>query len=176
MDYELRPVSTKDARSISEIYAPYVSESNISFEEVAPDANEIRNRILKFTPTHPWYVAESSSKDILGYAYACPHRLRAAYKWSAEVSIYLRNDQKRLGMGKELYTTLIENLQERGFMNAFAGITLPNKASVGFHESFGFRKIGVYEKIGFKNKMWHDVGWWQLPLQQVGFLPQNIDK
>ena len=114
--------------------------------------------------TKPWLVWEEDGR-VLGYAYASGHRARAAYQWCVEVSVYVHPDARRGGIARRLYTELFERLREQGFYNAYAGITLPNPASVGFHEAMGFRPIGVYPKIGYKFGRWHDVGWWSLRLR-----------
>ena len=115
--------------------------------------------------THPWLVIEDEAGVVLGYAYGCAHRTRAAYQWSCEVSVYIREGVRRSGAGGALYRALFALLARQGFYNAFAGIALPNNASILLHESLGFEKIGVYEKIGFKNGVWIDVGWWGLVLR-----------
>jgi phosphinothricin acetyltransferase len=112
----------------------------------------------------PWLVCDRGGQ-VLGYVYGSTHRPRAAYRWSVEVTAYIRDGQRRNGIGRGLYTSLFRLLALQGFYNAYAGITLPNPASVGLHEALGFQAIGVYEAIGFKRGNWHDVGWWQLELQ-----------
>jgi phosphinothricin acetyltransferase len=103
---------------------------------------------------------------LLGYAYASAHRARAAYQWSVDVSVYIHATRHRSGVGRALYRSLLKLLELQGFYHAYAGITLPNPASVGLHEAMGFRPVGVYQAVGFKLGAWHDVGWWQLSLQE----------
>lgn len=112
---------------------------------------------------HVWLVAERDGK-VVGYAYGGPHRDRAAYNWTAEVSAYVDRGAQRAGLGRSLYTELFDRLRAKGFRLLVAGITLPNDASVGIHEALGFERVGVYKNIGFKNGQWWDVGWWQLDL------------
>jgi phosphinothricin acetyltransferase len=81
------------------------------------------------------------------------------------VAVYISPAYRRRNLGKALYTALFEVLRAQGYFKAFAGITLPNAASVRLHESVGFRPIAVYEGVGFKLGQWLDVGWWQLDLQ-----------
>ncbi len=135
----------------------------VSFEDVPPTAAEMAARIERLTSTHAWLVAEDGG-EILGYAYACPHRERAAYRWAAEVTVYVDPRHQRRGAGRGLYAALLERLAERGYRVALAVIALPNDASVGFHEACGFTLVGVYRRIGFKLGNWWDVGWWQLEL------------
>jgi phosphinothricin acetyltransferase len=103
---------------------------------------------------------------VLGYAYAGAHGSRAAYQWSVDVSVYVREGARRTGVGRALYASLFAVLDLQGFYNAYAGATLPNPASVGLHESVGFRLVGVYRGVGYKLGAWHDVGWWHLPLRE----------
>jgi phosphinothricin acetyltransferase len=109
-------------------------------------------------------VAVSGTGDVLGYAYAGKHRERAAYRWSVDFTAYLAPEAKRRGIGTELYRALVKICQSQGYYRAFAGITLPNEASVQLHEKIGFRPIGVYRRVGFKLGKWHNVGWWSLDL------------
>lgn len=156
----VRPATAADAAAIAAIYAPAVTDNAASFEEAPPDAREIAARIAKVSARHAWLVAERAG-EVLGYAYGGPHRERAAYRWSVEVSAYIRADAHRQGLARRLYTELFARLAALGYVNAYAGITLPNAASVGLHEALGFTKIGVYHGIGFKFGRWHDVGWWE---------------
>jgi phosphinothricin acetyltransferase len=113
--------------------------------------------------THPWLVEEAGG-ELVAYAYACPHRARTAYRWSVEVSVYVAAGRHRQGHGRRLYEALIEDLRERGYHVACAGITLPNEASVALHEGLGFEPVGIYRRIGWKLGAWRDVGWWELQL------------
>ena len=153
----------RDAPACAAIYAPYVHETAISFEEAAPDAHELSERIRRLTATHPWLVAEADG-TVAGYACASPHRQKAAYRWACDVAIYVDRANRRRGLGRALYTALLERLRAQRFHVACAGITLPNDASVGLHESFGFEPVGIYREIGWKAGAWRDVGWWQLRL------------
>ncbi len=160
----IRPAnSTRDAEVIANIYAPYVTETVISFEYVAPTPAEMAARIERLTESHAWVVAEDAG-EVLGYAYGCPHRERAAYRWATEVSVYVDPRYQRRGAGRRLYELLFGLLAERGYRLALAGIALPNDASVALHEACGFKPVGVYHGIGFKQDAWWDVGWWQLDL------------
>jgi L-amino acid N-acyltransferase YncA len=153
----------RDAASCAAIYAPSVEENVTSFEERAPDADEMAMRIAAYSATHPWLVAEDRG-EVVGYAYACPFQERPAYRWSTSVSVYIATERLGQGLGRALYTELFARLRRQGFRNACAGITLPNAASVGLHESLGFELVGVNREVGWKNGAWRDVGWWQLEL------------
>jgi phosphinothricin acetyltransferase len=160
----VRPAEAdRDASACAEIYAPFVIDTPISFEEQPPDENEMRRRIEATTARYPWLVAEDSGR-VIGYAYASPHRERAAYRWAVDVAIYVAAGQRRKGVGRALYEALLGRLAQQGFRIACAGITLPNPASVALHEAVGFAPVGVYRRIGWKASAWHDVGWWQCEL------------
>lgn len=155
-----------DAAACLAIYAPHVESGATSFEEEPPGVDAFAERIAGIAATYPWLVAERSG-DVVGFAYACPHRARPAYRWAVEVSVYVAAAQRGLGHGRALYAELIERLRMQRFHVACAGITLPNEASVALHESLGFVAVGVYRRIGWKDGSWRDVGWWQLALRQL---------
>ncbi len=159
-----------DAAAIAEIYAPIVRETVISFEADPPTPEEMAERIEAGLASHPWIVAEEADCT-LGYAYAGPHRSRAAYRWACDVSIYVRPEAQRRGVGAALYRTLFEILYRQNFAAAYAGIGLPNDASVALHESLGFALVGVYRQVGFKFGAWHDVGWWCRQIRDLGKRP-----
>jgi L-amino acid N-acyltransferase YncA len=167
----LRLVAPADAAQIAAIYAPFCLETAISFEAEAPDEAAMRERIYAVADRYPWLVAVSEKSEILGYAYATKHRERAAYRWSVDFTVYLAPAAKRHGLGTKLYTALAAICRNLGYYRAFAGITLPNEASVRLHEKVGFRPIGVYQRVGFKLGKWHDVGWWGLNLLPETDLP-----
>ena len=160
----LRLAEATDAVQIAAIYAPFCLETAVSFETTAPDEATMRERISTLTQRYPWLVAVTEMGDVLGYAYASKHRERAAYRWSVDFTVYLAPAAKRRGIGTALYRALTKICQCLGYYRAFAGITLPNEASVRLHEKVGFRPIGIYRRIGFKLGKWHDVGWWGLDL------------
>lgn len=161
----IRLAGPADAAGIAEIYAPIVAETPISFETQVPTTQEFEARITAALELAPWLVcADAATGAIVGYAYGSKHSERAAYAWSANVSIYVREGLRRTGVGRALYTALFALLRLQGFRAAHAGVTLPNAASVGLHESLGFKPVGVYRAVGFKHGQWHDVGWWQLEL------------
>jgi phosphinothricin acetyltransferase len=166
MSLVLRVATPDDAAQIQEIYAPFCRDTPISFETEPPTAQEVRQRITKTLKSLPWLVGDFEGL-ILGYAYASLHRERAAYRWSADVSVYVREGHRRAGLGRALYASLFALLRLQGFHNVVAGITLPNPASVGLHEAVGMQKVGVYRNIGYKCGKWHDVGWWQLRLREA---------
>ena len=167
MEKIIRSVEPSDARAVRDIYAPFVSESATSFEIEPPDAEAMERRIVEQRDRTPWLVYEVGG-EVLGYAYASPHRAaRKAYQWCVETSVYIHGQVRRRGIGRALYAALFDLLRRQGYVNAYAGITLPNPGSVRLHESMGFLPIGVYPRIGFKFGKWHDVMWLQLRLQET---------
>ena len=165
MEHRIRTATASDAPAVRAIYGPFVSDSATSFETVVPDVAELEGRIQAHADRYPWLVFERDG-TVLGYAYASPHRARAAYQWSAEVSVYVDPQAHRSGVGRALYLALFDLLRRQHYVNAFAGITLPNPSSVGLHEAMGFTPIGVFRQIGFKFDRWHDVAWLQLRLRE----------
>jgi L-amino acid N-acyltransferase YncA len=168
----IRMAKVADAAQIAAIYAPFCSDAVVSFEETPPSTDAMAQRIASTIERLPWIVYEDAS-EILGYAYAGRFRERAAYRWSVEVSCYVREDRLRRGIGHALYSTLFDLLVALGYYNACAGVTLPNPASVAFHEAFGFEPVGVYRHVGFKFGAWHDVGWWQKQLSPLATNPKS---
>jgi len=159
----LRLATPEDAEAVAGIYAPVVRTSPTSFELTPPTTAEMAERIARTLSGHPWLVCERGGV-VCGYAYAGVHRARPAYRWSTETAVYVADGARGTGVGRRMYLALFDLLRRQNFANAFAGITLPNEASVRLHESVGFEPIGVYRRIGYKCGAWHDVGWWGLRL------------
>ena len=163
MAWMIRLAHLEDASAFARIYAPFVEATRVSFEETVPTPDEMAERISNTLQTLPWLTLEEDGA-ILGYAYASPHRARPAYRWSVDVSAYLASEARGKGHGRALYEVLLDLLTRQGYTAAYAGIALPNDASVGLHEAMGFTPVGVYRGVGFKSGEWHDVGWWQRDL------------
>jgi phosphinothricin acetyltransferase len=159
----VRTATEQDGPAIAAVYAPYVRDTAISFEEMPPTPDEMSERVRATLPTHPFLVFQEAYA-VIAYAYASRHRDRAAYRWSVDVTIYVVPGVHRRGIGRTLYTRLLGILERQGFHSAYAGITLPNEKSVGLHEAMGFQHVGTYEEVGFKLGRWWNVGWWRLPL------------
>jgi L-amino acid N-acyltransferase YncA len=162
----IRTATPEDAAAIAAIYAPIVTATTISFELEPPTVDEMRSRIVATLERLPWLVGLDADGAVQGYVHASRHRDRAAYQWSVDVTAYVREDTRRQGVGKQLYGRLFDELAALGYFQAFAGIALPNAASVALHESVGFRPLGVYRDVGFKHGAWRDVGWWQKTLRE----------
>jgi len=142
------------------IYRSIVEDTAVSFELVPPTSEDICRRIQSVLVRHEWLVAESEN-GLDGYAYASEYRPREAYKYSTETTVYIAQDCRGQGLGRALYQSLIKSLASLGFRRAYAGIALPNEASIALHRSLGFEHIGVFNEAGFKFDRWHDVSWWQ---------------
>lgn len=157
----IRPATVADVDSMLEIYAPLVHESIATFETEPPTPEDFKNRIRD---SQIWLVSEVGRR-IAGYAYASWLNERAAYRWSVAVSVYVHPDNQRSGVGRALTTELLAQLTTNGFVNAFAGVALPNDGSVRLFESLGFERIALQKEVGFKLGRWIDVGWWQKHLR-----------
>ena len=175
-NFTIREVQESDIQNLLNIYRPYVENTAISFETKVSSIDEFHQKITICLKNFPWLVAEKDGA-IVGYAYAGKFRTRNAYNWSVESSVYVSKELQRQGIGKKLYHKLFEILKSQGIVNVFAGITLPDIGSIHLHESLGFKKIGIYKKVGFKFEKWWDVGWWQLefsrPSHPKGIIPYS---
>ena len=164
MPPRIRPATGADAAAVHAIYAPIVADTHISFEWAPPSVAEVRGRIEEgLAGGHPW-LAYDDGGELIAVAYASRHRARAAYRWSAETSIYVGEAARGRGIGRVLYRALLRVLALQGYRGAFAGVALPNPASVALHCALGFEEIGVFRRVGYKAGAWRDVLWLQLPL------------
>ncbi|WP_224332544.1 arsinothricin resistance N-acetyltransferase ArsN1 family B [Haloprofundus halobius] len=154
----LRLATPDDADDVLRIYEPFVRDTAVSFETTPPTEVESKERIETTLESYPWLVDERDGR-VVGYAYAGPHRKRDAYRWSVDSSVYVADGARRRGVARGLYTALFGILEAQGYVNVYAGTTLPNPASVGFHRAMGFEPVGVYENVGYKQGEWHDVQW-----------------
>jgi len=170
---KVRAATADDAAAIASIYAPYVTGSVVSFETEAPDADEIARRMAEGGDFYPWLAACDDGGALLGYAYAAAFRTRPAYRFAVETTVYVAEGAHGQGIGSALYRTLLPLLEAQGYAQAIAAITLPNPASVVLHERFGFRKVGAYEEVGFKQDGWHSVGLWQRALAPLSTPPDE---
>lgn len=159
----VRDANEADAAACAGIYAPYVIDTAITFETDPPTVDEMAARIAAAQLAHAWLVLDEGGNPdgdrsaVIGYAYAVPHKARPAYRWAAEVSVYLAPAATGRGGGRALYTALLERLTARGFRTVTAGMTLPNPASAGLHAALGFEPVGTYRRIGHKLGAWRDV-------------------
>ncbi len=157
---DLRIATKEDGAAIAAIYAHYVENTAITFEYVAPDAEEFGKRITHKLEKYPFIVAEADKK-IVGYAYADTFRERAAFGWCAELSVYVDRNETGKGIGQRLYAALVDILRLQGVCSVVAAITVPNEKSIALHEKMGFRCVGEMKRVGFKLGTWHDMAWYE---------------
>jgi len=169
----IRVATAADAARIAAIYAPFVTDTVVSFETTPPDAGEMRRRIEASMDDWPWLVCVRG-EAVCGYAYASKHRAREAYQWCCECSAYVDAPARRRGVGRALYRSLFAVLEAQGYRNVYAGIAQPNAASESFHANLGFTRIGTYERIGYKLGAWRDVTWWALRLGDAADAPPKV--
>ena len=164
MNTIIRPATESDASEVARIYNHYIAETVVTFETDPVTQRDMARRIAE---THelslPWLVSESAG-DILGYAYASKWKGRCAYRFAVESTVYLDPPQTGRGTGTLLYAALIDAIRSLSMHAVIGGIALPNEASIRLHERLGFRKVGQFEEVGFKQDRWIDVGYWQLLL------------
>jgi phosphinothricin acetyltransferase len=161
------PPTSADVPLMLEIYRPFVENSAVSFELELPTLQIFNERVLGIHSRYPFMVLKNNT-SVLGYAYASTHRERPAYRWAVETSIYLAESARGQGLGKILYSHLMDELYTRNFGHAFGIITLPNIGSEKLHGSCGFSKLCIHEKAGFKLNRWHDVLWMRKSLNEAG--------
>ena len=152
----IRPAAAADAPAMAEIYAPYVQNTAVSFEEVPPDASELAARMEKLTAQYPWLCAVENG-EVIGYAYASPQFSRAAFRWCADLSVYLRPDCRRRGVGSALCRALLTVLTAQGYRSVWAVVTGDNEASLRFHTAIGFERVAELPETGYKLGAWHSV-------------------
>jgi len=157
----IRNVNPDDAAQVAEIYNYYIKNTHQTFETEVLSPDEMRERIEEIRADYPYLVAEEDG-EIYGYAYAAQFKMRQAYEFSAEVSIYVKADAKQRGIGTQLYEKLFAQLQETDIHALIAGISLPNDGSIRFHEKLGFTKVAHFREVGYKLGRWVDVGYWEL--------------
>jgi L-amino acid N-acyltransferase YncA len=167
----IRLAKKEDAGQVLAIYSPFCLDSSpVSFETSPPSLEEMENRIEKTLEQLPWVVWDEDG-EVLGYAYASQHRPRSAYQWCVDVSVYMSATRRNMGAGAKLYAALFTILRLQGYINAYAGITIPNPASVRLHENVGFSLVATYRQVGYKGGAWHDVSWYELSLKDKQLNP-----
>jgi len=160
----IRPAEAQDAAAICEIYNHYIEHTFITFEEELLTASDIVERLQGVTAIGlPWLLAEDQG-TVVGYAYGSKFKDRSAYRYTAEITIYLAPACTGHGAGTSLYKALFQALRETSVHVAIGGIALPNAASVALHEKMGMKKVAHFEEVGCKFGKWLDVGYWQVTL------------
>ena len=159
----IRTATPEDAPALLGIYAPYVRDTAITFEYQVPTSEEFADRIRNTLKKYPYLIAEEND-ELLGYTYASSFKVKAAYDWSVETSIYVRQGEHRRGVGSALYESLEACLRKQHICNLCACITYPNPASIAFHERLGYRTTAHFHSSGFKLGEWHDIVWMEKEL------------
>ncbi len=162
----IRPVKISDAQAIIEIYNHYVTDSAWTQEYEPIDLATQEERIKKYSANYP-YVVHEEEGQVIGYAFAGEFRWKPGYRFTVETTIYLHKDHLEKKIGRALYTELLKRCKEQGFHRAIGGLTLPNDRSAVFHEKLGFIKVGVFSECAQKFGNWHDIGFWELHLDDV---------
>lgn len=168
----IRLVSDEDSVFILDIYAPYITDTSITFECEVPPAQEFAKRVRSISEIYPWVVCQIDG-CLAGYAYASQHHERVAYQWSVNLSVYIKKEYQRKGLARVLYTTLFELLGLLGYFRGLACITHPNSKSEGFHSNFGFKQVGIYHNVGYKLGQWHDVVWYEMAIKEPSQEPPD---
>lgn len=165
MEITTRIATPQDAKSLLDIYAPYVKNTAITFEYEVPSLQEFTDRITHTLQKYPYIVAEINNK-IVGYAYASAFNERPAANWTTEVSIYVEQNSKKMGIGKKLYKTLEKILLLQNIVNVTACVAYPeqndeylNTNSLNFHVHMGYTIVGKFYKCGYKFHRWYHIIW-----------------
>lgn len=172
-DIKFRLADVSDTKEILDIYAPYITDTAITFEYDIPSIEEFRGRIEHISLEYP-YVVCTYKDEIIGYAYAHRYGERAAYQWDVELSIYLDMNYKSLGVGKLLYNKLIEIVKLQNVRNIYACITSANEKSLKFHEKLGFEFIGIFKNTGYKFDSWYGVNWMGIAVGDINEKPEPV--
>lgn len=173
---KIRTARPEDAPELLKIYAPYVEDTAITFEYTVPTLADFKGRIEHTLKKYPYLVAERDG-ELLGYAYTGAFKERAAYDWAVETSIYVRQDCKRLGLGRRLYAALEAASRLQNVLNLYACIAYPKvddeyltRNSVEFHSHLGFKLVGEFHDCAYKFNRWYNMVWMEFPL---GDIPSN---
>ncbi len=173
MEYVIRKATLEDAQAILDIYAPYIRNTVITFEYEVPSLEEFRRRMEGIMEFYPYLVCEMDGR-IVGYAYAHRYGERAAFDWSAELSVYLDTSYLGKGIGRRLYEELIRCLRRQNIKTVYALVSTPNAASEALHEKLGFRLTGTFEKIGYKLGRWCDLTYYEKEIGNREDVPEPI--
>lgn len=168
----IRLATPEDAEATVKIYAKYVSDTTVSFEVEVPTVEEFRNRMEQILAQFPWLVCEIDGV-VAGYAYGSKHAQRAAYRWSADLSVYIDEKYHRRHIAAALYDALLSMLKAQGYYTVYAGVSTPNPKSEAFHTALGFEVVGVYPNVGYKRGTWCTLTWYGLPLREYKECPQE---
>lgn len=172
MTLKIRFAERKDLLAVRHIYAPYVQETAVTFEYEVPSVSEFVRRYEKIAEQLPWLVCEDEG-EIIGYSYAEVPFEREAYKWAAEITVYLDKRYHRRGIARAFYCCIEELLCIQGYYHLYACITKSNNSSILFHKNLHFEEVGLFPQIGYKLGEWHDVTWYRKQLQTCEKYPSS---
>lgn len=169
----LRLATVGDAGAILDIYSHYINNTAVTFEQAVPSAEEFHARLLGIMAQYPILVCEDGGR-VIGYAYGSRHQSRAAYCYSAELSVYLRPQYVRLGIGRVLCKALIELMKTQNVQTVYSAVSLPNDASCAMHEALGFTRAGLWRNTGRKLGRWIDIAWYELAIGDYPDVPAPV--
>ncbi|MDR2108320.1 MAG: GNAT family N-acetyltransferase [Coriobacteriales bacterium] len=155
---QIRIAKSTDSQAILDIYAPYIEQTAITFTSRTPTLGQVTRTMSDIKRRYPYLVCEFDG-EVVGFAYAYRVRPQEAYRWNAELSVYINPDFHGRGIATALYTALFQLLKAQGYCNLYAVITLPNEASIALHSHFGFTQCMVQRACGYKLGEWRDVLW-----------------
>lgn len=164
----IRDIQASDMEAVTRIYNHYITHTTVSFEEAPVTARDMQARVDGVLASgFPWLVLEDGN-GVAGYAYANVWNRRSAYRYTAEITVYLEPEATGRGGGTRLYGVLFDRLGKLGIRTVIGGIGLPNAASVALHEKMGLEKVAHFARVGYKFGQWLDVGYWQGGLGDMG--------
>ena len=163
---QVRPATGDDLQAVNDIYNHYVAESHITFDVEPVSMEQRREWFTHYGPAgrHRLFVAEDGGR-VVGYASSSRFRPKPGYLTSVETSVYLEPDATGRGAGSRLYESLFKSLEGEDVHRAYAGIALPNPASIALHEKFGFKRVAHFTEQGRKFGRYWDVAWFEKPLE-----------
>ena len=168
----IRPFAPGDEAAIADIYNHYILETTVTFEEAALPPEAMLERVRACTEQgHPWLVWQDDTGQVQGYAYAGRFHHRAAYRHTMEMTVYLRHGRQGQGMGRALYSAVLDHLRHTGCHVAMGVVALPNEPSAALHRSLGFQQVAHLHEVGHKFGRWIDVGFWELKLNPISETP-----
>lgn len=171
--YKIRTATVEDAKGILAVYAPYILNTTITYEYKIPTIEEFQERIRKITKVYPYLVCEVEG-EIVGYAYASRHMERAAFRWGAEISIYVKQEYHGSGIAGKLYVQIIDTLYKQGVYKVYALIDSPNEKSEAFHIKRGFKEIGCLPRTAYKLGRWCDMKYYEKELRKCEDTPHEL--
>jgi L-amino acid N-acyltransferase YncA len=160
-DATIRHATAEDASRLADIYNPYVLTTTVTFEEAAIGPADMAARIAEAADARLPFLVAVVDGSTVAFASASRWKGRCAYRYSAETTVYVMQGHWQRGLGRALYSTLLDLLQRSGCHAAIGGIALPNEPSIRLHERLGFEQVAQFREVGFKFDRWIDVGYWQ---------------